>query len=99
MTPRIDPGTDLEDELSALADSPAAADHGVALLSAPADVDIDLEQVFGDVGSLPAMVTPVCDFDGLIGPTVVSPGFLQPSTGGFRRCARRRRTCCSRLLR
>ena len=55
----------------------------MAPLSAPADVDIDLEQVFGDVGSLPAMVTPICDFDELIvaQPTVVSPGFLQPSTG------------------
>ena len=119
VAPRIDPGTDLEDELSTLADSPAAADHGVAPLSAPADVDIDLEQVFGDVGSLPAMVTPVCDFDGLIvaqppmvtspaGLTVVSPGFMQPSSGlwavrryqrRFRRCPRRRRACCSRMLR
>ena len=43
VAPRINPGTDLEDELSDLADSPAAADHGVAPLSAPADVDIDLE--------------------------------------------------------
>ena len=71
------------------ADSPAAADHGVAPLSAPADVDIDLGQVFGDVGSLPAMVTPVY---GVIvaqppvvtspaGPTVTSPGFLNSSTG------------------
>ena len=92
VAPRIDPGTDLEDELSTRADSPAVADHGVAPLSAPADVDIGLEQVFGDVGSLPAMVTPVCDIDGLIvvqppmvtspaGPTVVSSGFLQPLTG------------------
>ena len=55
-------------------------------------MDINLEQVFGDVGSLPAMVTHICDFDELIvaqppmvtspaGPTVVSLGFLQPSTG------------------
>ena len=83
VAPRIDPGTDLEDELSGLADSPAAADHGVAPLSAPADVDIDLEQVFGDVGSLPAMVTPICDFDELIvaGPTDVSPGVGGLSVG------------------
>ena len=92
MAPWIDPGTDLQDELSDLADSTGAASHGVDPLSAPADVDIDLEQVFGDVGSLLAMVTPICDFDELIvaqppmvtspaGPTVVSPGFLQPSTG------------------
>ena len=84
---RIDPGTDLEDELSDLVDSPAAAGHGVAPLSAPADVDIDLEQVFGDVGSLPAMVTPIGDIDERVvvtspaGSTVVSPGFLQPSMG------------------
>ena len=64
VAPRIDPGTDLEDELSTPANSPAAADHGVVSLSAQADVDIDLEQVFGDVGSLPAMVIPVCDLDG-----------------------------------
>ena len=94
MAPRIDPGTVLEDEVSTLADSPAAADHGVAPLSAPADVDIDVEQVFGDVGSLPAMVTPVCDFDGVMvaqppmvtspaGPTVVSPGFLHSSMGSM----------------
>ena len=48
-------------------------------------MDIDLEQVFGDVGSLPTMVTPFGDFDELIvtspaGPTVVSPDFLHPST-------------------
>ena len=106
----MDPGTDLEDELPSPAASPVATGHGVAPLPAQAEVDIDLEQVFGDVGSLPAMVTPVCDFDGGLGvtpaecpvrappgvsvivaqprmvttptgPTVVSPGFLQPSTG------------------
>ena len=27
-------------------------------------MDSELEQVFGDVGSLPTMVTPVCDLDG-----------------------------------
>ena len=65
VTPRFDPGTDLEDELSTPANSPAADDHGVVSLSAQADIDLELEQVFGDVGSLPAMVTPVCDLDGL----------------------------------
>ena len=59
----MDPGTDLEDELPSPAASPVATGHGVAPLPAQAEVDIDLEQVFGDVGSLPAMVTPVCDFD------------------------------------
>ena len=42
VAPRIDPGTDLEDELLTPANSPAAADHGVAPLSALADVDIEL---------------------------------------------------------
>ena len=61
VTPRVDPGTDLQDELSIPASSPAADEHGV---SVQADVDIELELVFGDVGSLPTMVTPVCDLDG-----------------------------------
>ena len=63
VTARIDPETDLEDEPSTPANSPATDDHGVVSLSAQADVDLELEQVFGDVGSLPAMVTPVCDLD------------------------------------
>ena len=52
VAPLIDPGTDLEDELLTPANSPAAAHHGVAPLSALAEVDIELEQVFGDIGSL-----------------------------------------------
>ena len=68
MTPQIDPGTDLEDEQSIPASPPAADEHGVVPLSMQADVDSELEQVFGDVGSLPTMVTPVCDLDG--GPCV-----------------------------
>ena len=109
-TPLVDPGTDLEDELSTPAVSPVAADQGVAPLSAQADVDIKLGRVFEDVGSLPAMVTLVCDFEGGLvvtlaeypvpatpgvwvvvaqpliltspaGPTVVTPGCPQPSTG------------------
>ena len=67
MTPQTDPGTDLEDEQSIPASPPAADEHGVPL-SMQADVDSELEQVFGDVGSLPTMVTPVCDLDG--GPCV-----------------------------
>ena len=50
------------------ASPPAADEHGVVPLSMQADVDSELEQVFGDVGSLPTMVTPVCDLDG--GPCV-----------------------------
>ena len=48
VAPRVDPGTDLEDKLSTPANSPVVAEHGVAPLSAQADVDIDLEQVFGE---------------------------------------------------
>ena len=61
---QIDTGTDLEDELSIPASPPAADEHGAVPLSMLADVDSELEQVFGDVGSLPTMVTPVCDLDG-----------------------------------
>ena len=62
------PGTDLEDELPTPASSPVTVDHGAAPLSAQADVDIDLVRVFEDVGSLPAMVTPLSDPEGgLIG--------------------------------
>ena len=63
VTPQIDPETDLEDELSIPASPPAANEHGAVPLSVLADVDSELEQVFGDVGSLPTMVTPVCDLD------------------------------------
>ena len=89
VTPQIDPGTDLEDELSIPASPPAADEHGVVPLSMQADVDSELEQVFGDVGSLPTMVTPVCDLDGglrvtpaecpVIEPPVVSVVVTQPS--------------------
>ena len=85
VTPQIDPGTDLEDELSIPA-SPAAADAHMFVL---ADVDSELEQVFGDVGSLPTMVTPACDLDGglrvipaecpVIEPPGVSVVVTQPS--------------------
>ena len=112
VAPLVDPGTDLEDELSTPTVLPVAADHRVAPLSTQADVDIDLGRVFQDVGSLPAMVTPVCDLEeGLVvtpaecpvpatpgvaqplmvtspaGPTVISPGCPQPSTGSV--------CCCS----
>ena len=64
VTPQVDTGTDLEDELSIPASPPADVHNEVAALSMWADVDNELEQVFGDVGSLPTMVTPVCDVDG-----------------------------------
>ena len=52
-----DPGTDCEDELSTPAGPPADVIHRM---------DSELEEVFGDVGSLPTMVTPVCDIDGAL---------------------------------
>ena len=60
----MDPGTDLEDELPTPAASPVTVDHGVAPLSTQADVDVELGRVFEDVGTLPAMVTPVSDPEG-----------------------------------
>ena len=42
-------------------------------------MDSELEEVFGDVGSLPTMVTPVCDIDGALcvslaeGPVIAPP--------------------------
>ena len=55
VTPLVDPGTDVEDEWPV---------NGVVPLSAQADVDIELCQVFQDVGALPEMVTPVGDPEG-----------------------------------
>ena len=80
VTPQVDPGTDLEDERSIPASPAADVNHGVVPLSRRADVDNELEQVFGDVGSLPTMVTPVCDLDGALRvtpaecPVIVPPG-------------------------
>ena len=63
VTPPVDTGTDLEDELSIPACPPADVNHEVVPLSMRAEVDNELEQVFVDMGSLPTMVTPVCDID------------------------------------
>ena len=49
VTPQIDPGTDLKDELSIPASPPAADEHGAGPLSMLADVDSELEQVFGSL--------------------------------------------------
>ena len=80
MAPLVDPGTDCEDELPTPAGPPADVIH---------IRDSELEQVFGDVESLPTMVTPVCDMDGelcvslaecsVIAPTAVSAFAIQPS--------------------
>ena len=80
MAPLFDPGTDCEDELSTPAGPPADVIHRM---------DSELEEVFGDVGSLPTMVTPVCDIDGalrvspaecpVISPPAVSAFVIRPS--------------------
>ena len=80
MAPLVDPGTDCEDELPTPAGPPADVIHRM---------DSELEQVFGDVGSLPTMVIPVCDIDGAlrvspaecpaIAPPAVSAFVIQPS--------------------
>ena len=79
-TPQVDPGTDLKDELSIPASPPADVNHAVVSLSERAEMDNELEQVFVDVGSLPTMVTPVCDPDGVLRmtpeecPVIAAPG-------------------------
>ena len=64
VTPLVDPGTDLEDELPMPTASPVTVDHGVAPLSTQADVDVELGRVFEEVGTLTAMVTLVSDPEG-----------------------------------
>ena len=78
VTPQIDPGTNLEDELSIPASPPAADEHGAVPLSVLAEVDSELEQVFGDVGSLPTMVTPACDLDGGLRVTPAECPVIEP---------------------
>ena len=78
MTPQVDTGTDLHDELSITATPPADVNHEVVPLSMRADVDSELEQVFGDVGSLPTMVTPVCDLDGALRVTPAECPVIEP---------------------
>ena len=63
VTPPVDPGTDVEDELPIPASPPADVDHAVVSLPVRAEMDNELEQVFLDVGSLPTMVTPVYEHD------------------------------------
>ena len=80
VTPQVDPGTDVEDELSIPASPPTDVDHVVVSLSVRPEMDNELEQVFVDVASLPTIVTPVCDPDGALRmtpaecPVIVAPG-------------------------
>ena len=80
VTPLVDPGTDLEDGLPTTAASPVTADHGAAPLSAQADVDVELDRVFENVGTLPAMVTPMSDPEG--GLIVTAAGYPVSSIPG-----------------
>ena len=64
VTQLVDPGTDMEDERPTPAVSPLPI-VDVVPLSSQADVDVELFQVFQDVGALPAMVTPVGDPEGV----------------------------------
>ena len=84
MTPPVDTGTNLEDELSIPASPPADVNHEVVPLSMWVEVDSELEQVFGDVGSLQTMVTPVCDIDGaLCVPPAECPAIAHPAVSAF----------------
>ena len=64
VTPLVDTGTDVEDERLMPAVSPFPIVDGVVPLSLQAEEDVELFQVFQDVGALPAMVTPVGDPEG-----------------------------------
>ena len=64
VTPLVDPGTDVEDEWPTPVGSPLPIVDWVVPLSAPSGVDVELAQVFQDVGALPAKVTPVVDLEG-----------------------------------
>ena len=61
VAPLSDPGTDLEDELPSPDSSPVVIGHGVALLPAQVEEDVDLAQVLAAFGTLPAIVTPIRD--------------------------------------
>ena len=61
VAPLLDPGTDLEDELPSPDTSPVVIGHGVALLPAQIEEDVDLAQVLAEFGTLPAIVTPIHD--------------------------------------
>ena len=64
VAPLLDPGTDLQDELPSPATSPVVIGHGVALLPAQVEEDVDLAQLLADFGTLPAIVTTVRDPQG-----------------------------------
>ena len=59
VAPLLDSGTDLEDELPSPDVSPIVISHGVALLPAQVEEDVDLAQILAEFGTLPAIVTPI----------------------------------------
>ena len=59
VTPLVDPGTDVEDERPTPVCSPSPVVDGAVPLSTPSGVDMELAQVFLEVGVLPAIMTPV----------------------------------------
>ena len=67
-----------EDELSIPASPPPDVNNEVVALSMRVDVNSELEQVFGDIGSLPTMVTPVCDVDGELRVTAAECPRIEP---------------------
>ena len=65
VTPLVDPGTDVEDERPTPVGSPSPAVDGAVPLSTPlSGIDMELAQVFLEVGVLPAMVIPVVEPEG-----------------------------------
>ena len=61
VAPLLDSGTDLEDELPSPDASPVFLGHGVALLPAQVEENVDLTQVLAEFGTLPAIMTPIHD--------------------------------------
>ena len=95
VTPLLDSGTDLEDDLPSTDDSSMVMGHGVAPLPAQVEEDVDLAQVLAEFSTLPAIVTPIHDpTEELVVPeapvvllvtpaglTVVPDDDVQPPTG------------------
>ena len=61
VTPLLDSGTDLEDELPSPDASSMVMGHVVARLPAQVEKDADLAQVLAEFSTLPAIVTPIHD--------------------------------------
>ena len=61
VTPLLDSGTDLEDELPSPDDSLMVMGHGVTPLPARVEEDVDQAQVLAEFSTLPAIVTPIHD--------------------------------------